>query len=58
MNVLRIDLEPRIKIMKRALSLGTKYFEDLIVEEHRGKDVEKLRIKAPKRSGGKIPKKE
>ncbi|MDL2279805.1 CHC2 zinc finger domain-containing protein [Desulfovibrio sp. OttesenSCG-928-G11] len=43
--VLRIDLEPRIKIMKKNLALGPKYFENLLDEEKRGKDVEKFRIK-------------
>lgn len=58
LNVLRIDLEPRIKIMKRAIDLGPKYFEDLIDDEQRGKDVEKYRIKKPKRPRTKIVDKE
>ena len=43
--VLRSDLEPRIKVMKRNLSLGTQYFENQLDDEQRGKDVEKFRIK-------------
>lgn len=58
LETLRLDLEGPIKELQRKLKLGTKYFEDLIDEEQRGEDVEKLRIKAPKRSGGKIKDKE
>ena len=58
MNALRLDLEPRIKMMERAMSLGTKYFEDLIDEEQRGKDVEKLRVKKQRRPRVKIADKE
>ena len=43
--VLRSDLEPRIKVMKRSLSLGTKYFEQLLDDEKRGSDIKKYRIK-------------
>jgi hypothetical protein len=43
--VLRSDLEPRIRVMKRNLNLGTQYFEQLLDDEKRGSDVKKFRIK-------------
>ena len=45
LQTLRSDLEKPIEKLKKDLSLGTQYFENLIDEEQRGKDVEKFRIK-------------
>lgn len=59
LQVLRSDLEGPIKELKKKIALGTQYFENLIIdEEQRGKDVEKFRIKKPKRSKAKIADKE
>ena len=50
LKVLRIDLEPRIKILKKNLSLGTQYFEQLLDDEKRGTDIKKYRIKKKRRT--------
>ena len=43
--VLRSDLEKPIAKLKRDLSNGTKYFEQLLDNEQRGYDIKKFRIK-------------
>lgn len=47
--VLRSDLEVRIGVMKKNLSLGTQYFEQLLDDEKRGTDIKKYRIKKRRR---------
>jgi hypothetical protein len=52
--VLRSDMEVRIGIMKKNITLGTKYFEELLDDEKRGSDIKKYRIKKSRRPRTKI----
>jgi len=48
--VLRSDLEKPIERLKKDIALGTRYFEQLLDDEQRGRDIKKYQIKKKRKN--------